>query len=102
MHSLERNDQHNALISTKVLVAKSFSVMRRREVCIGTDGDNSIWVDGRMASIVVLLYVIHVDRAAHAWNLVYVFGVIKQIWIFTQELLVALEMNSIDLQYHNN
>lgn len=45
----------------------------------------------------MLLYVCHIHRAAHAGNLVYVFGVIEQIWIFTQVFFVALEMNSIDL-----
>lgn len=71
--------------------------MRRRIINIRTLWDDPVCIYGRMASIVVLLYVFHVDRAAHAWDLVYVFGVIEQIRIFTQKLFVALEMNSINL-----
>jgi hypothetical protein len=42
--------------------------------------------------------VLHIDRAAHARNLVDVLGVIEQIRIFPDELLVALEVNSINLE----
>jgi hypothetical protein len=39
----------------------------------------------------------HVNRAANARNLVYVLGVIEQIWVFPDELLVAFEVNRVNL-----
>jgi hypothetical protein len=65
---------------------------------VGPCRDNPVGVYGWMASVVVLPYVLHIDRAAHARNLVDVLGVIEQIRIFPDELLVALEVNSINLE----
>ena len=65
---------------------------------VGACGDNPVRVYGRMASVVVLPYVLHIDRVADARNLVDVLGVIEQIRVFPDELLVALEVNSINLE----
>jgi hypothetical protein len=67
-------------------------------VDIGACGDNPVRVYGWMASVVVLPYVLHIDRAADARNLVDVLGVIEQVRVFPDELLVALEVNSINLE----
>lgn len=40
-------------------------------------------IDRRVASIVVSFDVIHLDCAAHSWNLEYVFGVVKQIRVLS-------------------
>lgn len=61
------------------------------------DGDDAKWIDGRMASIVVALDVIHVHCAAHAWDLENVFAVIQQIRVFPYQFLVAFEVNRINL-----
>jgi len=50
-----------------------------------------------MTSIVMILDVVHFHSAAHAANLVYVFDVVEQIWVFSYKLLVAFEVNSIYL-----
>jgi hypothetical protein len=65
---------------------------------VGAYRDNPVGVYGWMASVVVLPYVLHIDRATHARNLVDVLGVIEQIRVFPDELLVALEMNNINLE----
>lgn len=67
-------------------------------VDVGTCRDNPVGIYGWMASIVVLPYVLHVDCATDPRNLVDVLGVIEQIWIFSEELLVALEVNCIHLE----
>jgi hypothetical protein len=66
-------------------------------VDVGSSGDNPVWVYGRMASVVVLPDVFHVDGAADAGDLVYVLGVVEQVWVLPQQLLVALEVNGVDL-----
>lgn len=60
--------------------------------------DDPVGIYGRMASIVVLSYVLHVNRAADARNLVDVLGVIEQIGVFPEEPFVAFEVDSINLQ----
>lgn len=58
--------------------------MWRGIVDIWTLGNDSERIDARMAPIVMLFDVFHVDRTAHAGYLENIFGVIKQIWIFTK------------------
>lgn len=58
--------------------------MWRGIVNIWTLGNDSKRIDGGMAPIVMLFDVFHVDGTAHAGYLKNVFGVIKQIWIFTK------------------
>jgi len=41
--------------------------------------------------------VVHVHRAVDARDLVDVLGVVEQVWVFPQELLVAFEVNSVNL-----
>jgi len=62
-------------------------------VDVGARRDNPIGVYRWVASVVVLPDVLHVHRAAEHG----VLGVIEQVWVFPQELLVAFEVNSINL-----
>lgn len=71
--------------------------MGRREVNIRAMRNDSIWINGRVTSIIVLLDVIHVHCAAHARNLEDLFCVIEQVWVLSQQFLVAFEVNSIYL-----
>lgn len=73
------------------------SVMRSIIIDVWAHRDNPVWIYGRVASIVAFSYVLHVNRAANTRNLVDVLGVIKQIWIFPDELLVAFEVNRVNL-----
>lgn len=66
-------------------------------VNVGARRDNSVGVYRRVASVVVLPDVLHVHRAAHARDLVDVLGVVEQVWVFPQELLVAFEVNGVNL-----
>ena len=66
-------------------------------VDVGARRDNPIGVYRWVASIVVLPHVLHVQRAADARDLVDILGVVEQVWVFPQELLVAFEVNSINL-----
>lgn len=50
-----------------------------------------------MASVVVFLDMFHVDSGTHARDLEDIFSVIEQIRVFPEKLLVALEMNGINL-----
>lgn len=77
--------------------AKPLPVLWSIVVDVGASGDNPVGVYGRMASVVVLPDVLHVDSAADARDLVDVLGVVEQVWVFSQELLVAFEVNGIDL-----
>ena len=79
------------------LVGKPFSVMSSRIIDVGAKRNNPKGIDGRMASIIMPLDVFHVDCATHARNLEYVFGVIKQVWELTQQFLVTLEVNGVNL-----
>lgn len=73
--------------------------MRRRVINIGAKRNDSKRIDSRMASIIMLLYMFHMNRAAYPFGLVYVFGVIEQIWILSQQFLVAFEVNCINLNF---
>ena len=66
-------------------------------VDVGASGDNPVGVYRRMASVVVLPDVLHVNAAANARDLVDVLGVVEQVWVFPQRLLVAFEVDGIDL-----
>jgi hypothetical protein len=54
-----------------------------------------------MASVVVLLYVEHVDCVSNAVCLIYIFGVIEQIRVLMDQPLVAFEMYIVDLVDQN-
>lgn len=71
--------------------------MRRRVINIGAKRNDSKWIDCRMASIIMLLDMFHMNRATYSFSLVYIFGVIEQIWILSQQFLVAFEVNCINL-----
>jgi hypothetical protein len=66
-------------------------------VDVGSSGDNPVGVYRWMASVVVLPDVFHVNGAANARDLVDVLGVVEQVWVFPQQLLVAFEVDGIDL-----
>lgn len=93
MNNIIEQDLHDFLLDRQLL-----SIMGRSIVNIWTLWDDSKWIDGWMTSIVMLLNVLHVNCTAHARDLENVFGVIEYIWIFAQQLLIALEVNSVDLQ----
>jgi hypothetical protein len=82
----------------RVLQKQLLSIMWSIIIDAGACWDNPIRVYGWMASVVVFPYVLHINRAAHARNLVDVLGVIEQIRVFPDEFLVALEVNSINLE----
>lgn len=75
------------------------SIMRRGVIDIWSMGDDPKRVDRRVASIVMLLDVIHVHGATHTAYLKYVFRVVEQIRILPQEFLVALEVNRVNLHH---
>ncbi len=76
---------------------ETVSVMLCWKINIWTDRDNAMRVDWWMASVVVLLYVEHVDCVSNAVCLIYIFGVIEQIWVLMDQPLVAFEMYIVDL-----
>ena len=47
----------------------------------------------------MLLDVIHFHSAAHSIDLVYIFYVVEDIGILSQESLVAFEVNRVNLQH---
>lgn len=72
--------------------------MRSRKIDVRTKRNDPKGINGGMAAIIMPLDVFHVDRTTHARNLEYVFGVIEQVRELTEQFLVALEVNSINLQ----
>lgn len=50
----------------------------------------------------MLLDMFHMDSATHSRDLVYVFGIVEQIWVLAKKLFVALEVNSINLHFQHN
>lgn len=80
-----------------LLFGKAGSIMRGREINVGTRGDDSIFVDCGMASVVVSLDVRHVDGVRNARNLVDIFSVVEEIWVLFDCPFVALEMYNIHL-----
>jgi len=72
--------------------------MRSRIINVWPHRNNTKWIDRRMTSIVMQLYMFDVHCATNARKLENVFSVIKKIWEFVQQLLVALEVNCINLQ----
>lgn len=71
--------------------------MRRRVINVWSTRDDPKRVNRRVASVVMLLDVIHVHCAIHTGDLEYVLRVVEQIRILPQELLVALEVDRINL-----
>lgn len=95
------NTHPDYLIHTSTLRTKPLSVMWRGIIYIRAERDNSECIDNRVASVVMFLDVIHVNGVTHAWDLIYVFREIEQIRVLTNHLLVALEVNDIDLSKKN-
>ena len=54
-------------------------------------------VDARVTAEVMVLDVLHVHGFSYPGELVYIFGVVEQVWVLTYELLVAFEVNHIHL-----
>lgn len=50
-----------------------------------------------LASVVALFYVEHIYSISNAVGLIYVFGVIEQIWVLLDQPLVAFEVSIVDL-----
>ena len=75
-----------------------FTIMSGTKVCVRSNGDNTKWIDGRMATIVMLLYVVHIHCIWDSWNLINILSIIEQIWILPYQLLVAFEMDGIHLR----
>lgn len=73
------------------------SIMRRSVIDVWSMRDDPKRVDRRVASIVMLLDVIHVNRATHTGDLENVFRVVEQIRILPYEFLVAFEVDCINL-----
>lgn len=76
--------------------------MRGGEVNAWAQRDDPERIDGRMAAVIMPLDVLHVDRAAHARDLVDLLGVIEDIWVLSQQLLVAFEVDGINLFKHSS
>lgn len=74
-----------------------FPVVRGREVGVGADGHDPELVDGRVAPIVVLLDVVHVDRVPDGLHLEQLLGVVEDVGVLADALLVALEVHHIHL-----
>lgn len=78
------------------------SIMRRSVIDVWSMRDDPERVNRRVASIVMLLDVIHVHRATHSGDLENVFRVVEQIWILPYEFLVAFEVDRINLHQRFN
>jgi hypothetical protein len=50
-----------------------------------------------LVSVVALFYVEHIYSISNAVGLIYVFGVIEQIWVLLDQPLVAFEVSIVDL-----
>ena len=79
------------------LFHKSIAIVRGPIVYVGSNGDDTKGIDGRMATIVMLLYVVHIHSVRDSWNLIDVLGIIEQIWILPYQFLVAFEVYGIHL-----
>lgn len=78
------------------------SIMRRSVIDVWSMRDDPERVNRRVASIVMLLDVIHVHCATHSGDLENVFRVVEQIRILPYEFLVAFEVDRINLHQHFN
>lgn len=74
--------------------------MRRGVVNGVPQGNDAKGVNRWMTAIVMLLDVVHVHCWRHSGDLVHILEVVEHVGVFTNKLLVALEMNNIHLQYH--
>lgn len=75
--------------------------MRRRVVKIGANRNYSVWVESRMAAIVMLFYMEHVDSVCHSGDLENVLCIVKEVLVLAQKFLIALEINSVHLHFIN-
>ena len=66
-------------------------------VNVGARGDNPIGIYRWMTPVVVLPDVLHIHRAAHARGLIDILDVVEQVQVLSEELLVAFEVNGVDL-----
>jgi hypothetical protein len=82
--------------------AKPLPVMWGIVVDVGACWDNPVGVYRRVASVVVFPDVLHLHRAADARDLIDVLGVVEKVWVLPEELLVAFEVNSINLSKKNS
>jgi hypothetical protein len=71
--------------------------MRSGEVSIRPNGHYPELVDSWMATIVMLLDVVHVDCIPNRLDLKQLFGVVEQVGVLANQLLVTLEVYNINL-----
>lgn len=102
--SLKDEENFSSLTISQInyLSRKPFSVMRSGVINIWPCRNNCKWIDRRMATIVMQLYMFHVHCVTNARNLENVFNIVEEIWVFPQQLLVALKVNCIYLNYNNS
>ena len=60
-------------------------------------GDDAEGVDGRMAPVVMVLDMVHVDGATNGGVLEQILRVVEEVWVLADELLVGLEVDDVDL-----
>lgn len=93
----ELRQRWRAQACSSVRSEKRRSSVRRPQILTGTDGDDTVRIDMRMASKVVLLDVIYVDCRRDVTVLVHVEGVCVEGWVLADGPLVAFEVDDIDL-----
>ena len=69
--------------------------MRGRIIDIWPHRNDSKWIDRSMASILMQLYMFHVHCATNAKDLEDAFNIIEEVWVFPQQLHVALKVNNL-------
>ena len=85
------NMTYTEVAKGNLLSLQLLSIMRSIIIDVWAHRDSPVWIYGRVTSIVAFLNVLHVNRAVD------VLGVIEQIWIFPYKLLVAFEVNRVNL-----
>jgi hypothetical protein len=96
-NNLQTTSKHSVMLHTQPFLLEPVTVMLCCKINNWPTRNNAIRVDRGMASVVVLFYVKHVDSVSNTGCLIYVFGVVEQIWVLMDQSLVTFEMYIIDL-----
>ena len=77
-------------------LSQAFAAVEGGEILVGTEGDNTGWIDVVVGDVVVPLDVVEVYRVGDAAGLIEVFEVAKEVRVVDDSAEVALEMAVVD------
>ncbi len=64
---------------------------------VRTTWHNRVIVESRVGGVIVLFDMLHVDRLAYTLRLIEIAGVVEDLRVLTDELLISLEVECVDL-----